>query len=159
MMCFQAGAGAMASSVNSDTTPVRVLIIEGHPAVRSALCKRLSATPQLEIVTTVGDVSGALSWMEPQDIDASVAVRETPDVIVMGLRNGTDSDMLDMVQEIRSLKRHPAAIVILAPYADEVERVLLESAGVKRYLLKQINSQQLIGEIQTAALEEARGVP
>ncbi len=135
--------------------PVKVLIVEGHPAVRSALRQRLAATPQLDVVESVSDVAAALSWLET--IGMSRSLHLEPDVIILGLQNGADSDLLDTLHEIRSLKNHPAAIIVLAPYADEVERVLLQTAGVKRYLLKHINSQQLIREIQKSAAESIGG--
>lgn len=146
MMQIHSGAGQMMRSVESSTKPIKVLIIERHPAVREALCKRLSATPQLEIIEAAPDVAGALAWIGPH---------HEPDVIVLGLQNGTELDLLETVQEVRRLVRHPAAVVVLAPYADEVERVLLQTAGVKSYLLKQINSQQLIREIQKVAADSA----
>lgn len=149
MMQMRAGAGKMVRLDESSPPPVKVLIIEGHPAVRDALYKRLSATPQLTIIQSVDDIATALSLMEASSL--SVDGRPLPDVIVLGLQNGTDSDLLDMLNEVRRLARHPAAVIVLAPYADEVERVLLLTAGVKRYLLKHINSQQLIREIQKVA--------
>lgn len=136
--------------VRLESAPIKVLIIEGHPAVRDALRKRLSATPQLEIIETLGDVSAAVSWMEHDD---SPPTHAAPDVIVLGLQNSKDQDLIEILREVRRLARHPAAVVVLAGYADEVERALLQTAGVKRYLLKQINSQQLIREIEKAALE------
>jgi DNA-binding NarL/FixJ family response regulator len=151
MMQTHTGAVKMVRLVEQSTPPIKVLIIEGHPAVRDALYKRLSATPQLDIIESVDDVPAALSWMTTTDIP--IDPHHSPDVIVLGLQNGTDADLLDMVHEVRSLTQYPAAVVVLAPYADEVERVLLQTAGVKRYLLKHINSQQLIREIQKAATE------
>lgn len=146
MMQIHSGAGQMMRSVESSTKPIKVLIIERHPAVREALCKRLSATPQLEIIEAAANVASALSWIGPH---------HEPDVIVLGLQNGSELDLLETVQEVRRLVRHPAAVVALAPYADEVERILLQTAGVKSYLLKQINSQQLIREIQKVAADSA----
>lgn len=156
MMQSHVGTHTMIRSADSSATPIKVLIIEGHPAVRSALYKRLSATPLLEVVESVGDISAALSWMEP--LDPAARAHIAPDVIVLGLQSGNDSDLFYTVQEIKSLIRYPAAVVVLASYADEVERVLFQTAGVKCYLLKHINSQQLIREIQKAAAEPIDGV-
>lgn len=146
-----AGAGKMVRLSEGNAPPVKVLIIEGHPAVRDALYKRLSATPQLTIVESVDDVATALALMEGSTL--ALQGRAVPDVIVLGLQNGNDGDLLDMLHDVRRLVSLPAAVIVLAPYADEVERVLLQTAGVKSYLLKHINSQQLIREIQKAAAE------
>lgn len=155
MMQTYAGAGTMVRLVESTPRPIKVLIIEGHPAVRDALYKRLSATPQLTILESVDDVASALSLLDSGGF--AMDSRSLPDVIVLGLQNGTDADLLDMLHEVRRLVSHSAAVIVLAPYADEVERVLLQTVGVKRYLLKHINSQQLIREIQKAASETIGG--
>jgi len=47
--------------------------------------------------------------------------------------------------------QEPAVVIALAPYADEVERLLLQQAGVFGYLLKYIDSGRLIQVIETAA--------
>ncbi|MEZ4519053.1 MAG: response regulator [Chloroflexota bacterium] len=137
-----------------DAAPtVKVLIIEGHPAVRAALSQRLNATPQLEVLTATSSVAAALSWLELQNLSALPS--ESPDVIILGLQSADDDDLLFTVQEIRELLQYQAAVITLAPYADETERMLLQAAGIKQYLLKHINSNQLIQEIQKAAFEDA----
>ena len=55
--------------------------------------------------------------------------------------------------------RCPAAVIVLAPYADEVERLLLQQVGVSCYLLKHIDSGRLIHEIEMAAQHGPNLVP
>jgi CheY-like chemotaxis protein len=49
---------------------------------------------------------------------------------------------------VRALVRQGAAVIILSPYADELEREQLLHAGACRYLLKNINTPELISEIE-----------
>jgi DNA-binding NarL/FixJ family response regulator len=74
-----------------------------------------------------------------------------PDVIILGLQNGSDDDLIQTVFAVRAMVAETAFVIILAPYSDAVERELLLQAGAKRYLLKHINSQKLIQEIESVA--------
>jgi DNA-binding NarL/FixJ family response regulator len=56
--------------------------------------------------------------------------------------------MACVVRVVHQLSSTATNIIVLAPYADAVERELLLNAGAKRYLLKHINSDQLIQEIE-----------
>lgn len=139
---------------------IKILIVEKHAAVRRALRRRLSATPRLEVVGAVADPASALGKLDtPGAPEVQDVMREEPDVILLGLQNGSDEDLFQTVEAVQRLVRRPAAVVVLAPYADEVERVLLQQAGAKRYLLKHIDSLRLIEEIEAAAVDDARYFP
>lgn len=124
----------------------RILIVEKHSAVRRALRKRLSATPDLDVLAAVQDPAAALPYLD-RNGDCTTA----PDVVLLGLQSGSDEELFATLGVVRQMARCPTAVIVLAPYADEVERLLLQQAGASSYLLKYIDSYRLIQEIHTVA--------
>ena len=70
---------------------------------------------------------------------------------MFGLQNGSDEELFKTLENVRALTQYSAAVIILAPFADEVERTLMQQAGVSSYLLKYIDSRRLIQEIESAS--------
>jgi DNA-binding NarL/FixJ family response regulator len=136
-----------------DTTKIRILIVEKHAAVRRALRKRLNAAPHLEVVAAVQEPIAALPLLNPIDVVPGEAHDEArvPDVVLLGLQNGSDEELFHTLDIVQQMARCSTAIIILAPYADEVERLLLHQAGAAGYLLKYIDSPRLIEEIEAVA--------
>lgn len=137
----------------SDDPKIRILIVEKHAAVRRALSDRLSVTPHFEVMASVEEPAAALPYLDAGNGD--VRCPKTPIVVLFGLRNGTDEQLFKTIDIIRQMVCLHAAVIILAPFADEVERLLLQQAGVSSYLLKYIDSPKLIQEIEVTA---ARGL-
>ena len=135
--------GKMARPESAPRT--KILIVEKHAAVRRALRKRLSATPDLDVLAAVQDPAAALPYLSDSNCVAA------PDVILLGLQSGSDEELFATLGVVRQMARCPTAVIILAPYADEVERLLLQQAGASSYLLKYIDSYRLIQEIHTVA--------
>ena len=122
-----------------NNTLIRVLIIDGHEAVRRALRIRLSVPKHLEVV-----------GVAPEPVAAAEQIRSRrPHVILLGLHTSSDEELAKMAIAVHEMANEAAYIIVLAPYADAVERELLLNAGAKRYLLKHINSDQLIREIES----------
>lgn len=122
-----------------NNTLIRVLIIDGHEAVRRALRIRLSVPKHLEVV-----------GVAPEPVAAAEQIRSRrPHVILLGLHTSSDEELAKMARAVHEMANEAAYIIVLAPYADAVERELLLNAGAKRYLLKHINSDQLIREIES----------
>jgi len=138
-------ANSLANQVvmESDVLPgneprIRVMICDGHEAVRRALRIRLSVPEHLEIIGVCG---------EP--VEASDLIRiARPDIVLLGLHRSSDTEMARVVQFVADMSSSAINVVILAPYVDAVEREILLGAGAQRYLLKHINSDQLIKEIE-----------
>lgn len=146
---FQTPLNVAKMTALTSTPKIRVLIVERHAAVRRALGKRLSATSHLDVIATVSEPAAAIQYLEPSEINAGS--KTLPTVVLLGLQNGTDEELfktLDIVQQMATLQ---ATVVVLAPYADEIERLLLQQAGASHYLLKHIDSVRLIHEIEVAA--------
>ncbi len=120
---------------------IRVLIVDNHEAVRRALRIRLSVPRHLEVVGTLADIDLAL---------AQIPILK-PDVIILGLQNSTIEDRSKTATSVRMIANDSTVVIVLAPYIDAVEREIMLQAGAKRYLLKHINSEELIHEIDLSA--------
>lgn len=146
----------MGNIVSLETVPkIRIVIVEKHAAVRRALRKRLSATPHLDVIATVQDPAEALAYLSSAE-----AVGGCPaiDVVLLGLQNEPDEELFKTIEIVRQMVRCPTSVIVLAPYADEVERLLMQQAGVSSYLLKYIDSHRLIQEIETASHHDPKSI-
>ncbi|MEZ4644605.1 MAG: response regulator [Chloroflexota bacterium] len=120
---------------------IRLLIIEEHAAVRWALEIRLRSSARIELVTATEDLSAGCQ-----------AVRQShPDVVLLGCKGSRNEKLFQLAGAVRDMVEQQTAVIALASYADEIEREMLLQAGASRYLLKDINSPQLINEIELAA--------
>jgi DNA-binding NarL/FixJ family response regulator len=124
---------------------VQLLIIDEHEAVRNALATRLSSTPTIEVVATIHN----LNQEHPDDNGSA-------DVALYGLKSSSDADLDATIAVVENLTCRGTAVIILTSYADDIERELLLKSGAYRYLLKTINSNQLIAEILEVANEMSR---
>lgn len=117
---------------------IKVLIVDSHEAVRRALRIRLSVSPKLEVVGAVADPQSATAIIQTQH----------PAVILLGLQKSSDEDLYHTARAVFEMSQNAAEVIVLAPYADAVEREMLLQAGASSYLLKHINSPKLIREIE-----------
>ncbi len=124
----------------------KLLIIEENRAVRAALRSILSSSQFIDVVAVARDI-------EQSRLEKLV---KDPDVILLGLKGSGSRDMRLTAHEISRLTRTGLPVIVLASYSDDDEREMLLQAGVCRYLLKDINSSQLIDEI--IAVTSAREV-
>ena len=125
---------------------VRLLIIDDHEAVWQALTTRLSSTPSIEVVATT------------QDAFAPELTHSSSDVALLGLKSSSDGNLDATIGTVERLTEAGTAVIILTPFADDIERELVLHAGAYRYLLKDINSPQLISEIIEVAHEQTRPI-
>jgi DNA-binding NarL/FixJ family response regulator len=137
------------TSKAESATKIKIIIVEKHSAVRGALQNRLRAAPHLEVIAAVPEPVAALPYLSP--VDRAGKYPAAPEVVLLGLHNGSDDELFETLAIIQQIVRRSAAVIVLAPYADEVERLLMQQAGASRYLLKYIDSQQLIQEIEATA--------
>lgn len=119
---------------------IRVVIIEEHPAVRQALAVRLRSSARVELAGATSNLPLGLQMV--QDVH--------PDVVLLGCKGSRNETLMTLVELVQHLVKEETAVMVLASYADEVEREMLLQAGVTRYLLKDINTPQLLKEIEGA---------
>jgi DNA-binding NarL/FixJ family response regulator len=116
---------------------VRVLILENHELVRHALEARLGDAPGLEVVRSSGAYDHA----------AQQARALHPEVVLLEVKAATG------LEALRQLRRAApsAAVVVLTSYPDSREEAQVLSLGASAYLLKSLDTQALVRQIQAAA--------
>ena len=120
--------------------PVRVLVVDDHPAFRKALSSALSMVEDIEVA---GEAGGGLAACEE-------AAQLEPDVIVMDL-SMPDLSGIDAMKRIHQ-DRPDLPVVILTAHADEgVEREAL-AAGARGFLAKGTGLKDLVVVLQEAAV-------
>lgn len=112
--------------------PVRVLVVDDHPAFRKALSSALAMVADIEVA---GEADGGLDA-------CAEAERIKPDAIVMDL-SMPDLDGIGAMRRIH--ERSPdVPVVILTAHADEgVARAAIE-AGARGFLAKGSGLQDLV---------------
>jgi DNA-binding NarL/FixJ family response regulator len=119
-------------------SPARLLIIDEHDAVREALGARLSADAGLEVVACVGCWKAGLEE----------AAKLRPDIVLLETKR-TDGQGLEALRCLA--ERCPdTSIVVLTSYPDAGEREDALEMGAARYVLKDIDTPQLVREIQAS---------
>jgi len=121
------------------TVTVRVFLLDDHQVVREGVKRVLEADDSIEVVAESATAAEALA-----------AIPEAhPDVAVLDVRL-PDGDGIDVCREIRS--RHPEVkCLILTSYADDEALAQAIVAGASGYVLKQIQGQELVAAVRTAA--------
>ncbi len=118
---------------------IRVFLLDDHDVVRQGIAELINGHDDLEVVGTHGHVDGA--------VDAAIACR--PDVAVLDVRLG-DGTGVEVCRELRS--DHPEiACLMLTSFADDRAMVDASVAGAAGYVLKQIQSTDLIDSIRKVA--------
>jgi two-component system response regulator DevR len=117
----------------------RLLIIDEHRAVRQALVSRLQQTGELEVVGSTGSTEEGILQVE--------ALR--PNIVLLETKR-SDGAGLETCRRI-ARSNPDTSVIVLTSYEDEDERQAAYMAGATRYLLKDIDSAQLLCEILRAA--------
>jgi DNA-binding NarL/FixJ family response regulator len=123
--------------------PIRVLLTDDHPIVRSGLVALLDTLPGIEVVAQAGSGEEA--------VREAALVR--PDVIVMDLRLPGMSG----VEAIRAIRHHdPAASILVLTMFDE-DALVADAlrAGARGYLLKGAEQNEIERAIRAVAAGEA----
>lgn len=113
-----------------------MLIVDDHAQVRHALAVRLGSAPDMAVVGEVDDADVALQQAETLH----------PDVVLVETKR-TDGRGLELVSRLaHSLVG--LRIVVLTSYLSEWEQWAAFRAGALRYLLKDIDTAQLLEQIR-----------
>jgi DNA-binding NarL/FixJ family response regulator len=122
--------------------PIRVLIVDDHPIVRSGITSVLATQSDFEIVGQAMNGEGAVA----------AAATLSPDLILMDLRmpvmNGVDATA-------RILAERPSAkVVVLTTYSADGEVLRAIEAGAVGYLLKDVPHEELFRALRAVARGE-----
>jgi DNA-binding NarL/FixJ family response regulator len=124
---------------------IRLIIIDQHKGVRNALHTRLRSAPNLAIVDSV-------------DANEAKRLAQTdlpPDVALLGLSGQTD-ELGYMVELVKKLVAGGTAVLALTSYIDDMTRELVLQAGASDYRLKNINTPELLAEIELLAVDHRK---
>jgi DNA-binding NarL/FixJ family response regulator len=131
--------------------PLQIVLIEEHAAVRWALETRLASSSMVAGIDAFIDVPSALQAIS----DGKVK----PDMILLGLNSGRANTMRQKLEAVVRLAAKNAPVLVLVPYVDDLERELLLRVGASRYSLKNINTPQLLNEIEQTAHQTTNTSP
>jgi DNA-binding NarL/FixJ family response regulator len=125
--------------LNPRAAATRVFLIEEHEKVRQALAARLRMSPGIILVGQAGEAEKALEEVR----------KSRPDVVLVEIKRG-DGMGLEIVREVASLPWSPR-VVVLTTYESSWERTAAKRAGACDYILKQLDSEELVDSIQRLA--------
>ncbi|GAA4117164.1 response regulator transcription factor [Nocardioides fonticola] len=127
--------GAMSGPV----TPIRVLLVDDDPLVRSALALMLGGREEITVVGEAGDGEAGVNE----------AARLSPDVVLMDIRMPR-LDGLEATRRIQALASPPRVIVLTTFDADD-QVVAALAAGADGFLLKDTPPPDLLAAVRAVA--------
>lgn len=122
--------------------PIRVLIADDHPVVRTGLVGMLSAQPEFVVIGVATNGKQAIEFAD----------RLHPNVVLMDLRM-PELDGVAATSEIR--RRLPAVqVLVLTTYDSDADILRAIEAGAIGYVLKDVPREDLFRAIRSAAKGE-----
>ncbi len=122
---------------------MRIVVVDDHEIVRQGLKTLLEAEEDFSVVGEAGSVAEAVRRVG----------YESPDVVVMDVRL-PDGSGVEACREIRS--RWPGVkVLMLTSYADEEALMAAIVAGASGYVLKRIDSHDLVNNLRKVAAGES----
>jgi DNA-binding NarL/FixJ family response regulator len=122
--------------------PIRILVVDDHPIVRSGISSILATQPDFEIVGEAANGNDAVE----------AAARLAPDLVLMDLRmpglNGVGASTAILAA------RPSTRIVVLTTYASDGEVLRAIEAGAVGYLLKDVPHEELFRALRAVARGE-----
>jgi two-component system, NarL family, response regulator DevR len=123
----------------TDSSKIRLLMVDDHKVVRLGLLTLLAHYPDIEVTGEAGTVAEAVAR----------AVELKPDLVLMDVRL-PDGNGFEACREIRKLLPE-VRVLFLTSFADE--QIVIDSidAGADGYLLKEIDEPTLVRAIRDVA--------
>ncbi len=119
--------------------PALVYIVDEHEPVRGALAERLGRAEGIAILGHSGEVGQVM-----QD-----TLDDHPDVVLLEIKR-TDGMGVELLRQLTHLP-DPPQVIVLTSYPTEWEKDAARRAGAAAYLLKEIDSDELIRYIEDIA--------
>ncbi|TMB90950.1 MAG: response regulator transcription factor [Chloroflexi bacterium] len=130
------GAPAIAATAESVSIPIRVLIAEDDPAMRSAIAELIQFTPGLELTGVAADADAAVE----------MATLLHPQVALLDVRmpRGGGLKAARMIRE----KAPAVRLVAFSAYADRSAVLEMLRAGVSEYVVKGADTDALVDALK-----------
>ncbi|MFN2147702.1 MAG: response regulator transcription factor [Anaerolineales bacterium] len=114
----------------------KLYIIDEHPSVRSALVERLGRAANLQVIGHGGEAASVLGEIRTGH----------PDVVLLEVKR-KDGMGLEILRQLATLPKAPR-LAVLTSYPTKWEEQAARRAGADCYLLKDIDSEELIKTIE-----------
>jgi DNA-binding NarL/FixJ family response regulator len=117
-------------------TPIRVMLVDDHPAFRKGMAALITSEPGLEVVAQTGDGSAALDLFRAK----------RPDVVLMDLR----LPGLGGVEAILAIRKEfpEARVIVLTTFDTDEDIYRAMQSGAKSFLLKDTPEDELAATIR-----------
>jgi two-component system nitrate/nitrite response regulator NarL len=127
--------------------PLRVVLVDDHTLCRNGLTELLHHRGTIQVVAAVGDPA----------LVADVLREHRPDLMVLDLRMPS-GDGLSLLRRLRA-EGCDTPVLILTMSDSEADLAAALRAGVRGYLLKDMEPEEVIGAIERAARGEITFAP
>ena len=122
---------------------MRVLVLDGHPAMRLGLKGLLGVAGDIWVIGETGDGEEALS----------LARELRPDLVILGLNLIGSTDGVAVCRRLKALEPPPRVLVYASyDFSDGISSCLL--AGADGYLHKRAGCEELLGAVRRTAAGE-----
>ncbi|MGW4476289.1 response regulator [Nonomuraea sp. NPDC004354] len=123
----------------SDTTMIRVIVVDDQQIVREGLVALLGLLDDVEVVGSAGDGEGALRLLE----------ETSADVVLMDLR----MPVMDGVEATQRITRQHSqvAVLVLTTYADDDSIAAALRSGARGYLTKDAGRAEIAAALRATA--------
>ena len=119
----------------------RVYIIDEHEPVRLALADRLTRAAQIRVLGHSGNADEAVAEIR----------RTQPEIVLLEVKR-SDGLGLELLRQVAEMS-NPPKVLVLTSYPTEWEAEAATRAGAHSYLLKDIDTEELIRKIAEFAAE------
>ena len=134
----------MKNSSDSLAQQIRVLLADDHPVVREGLAAILKSQKDIEIVAEAANGEEACELYD----------QLSPDVLLLDLRM-PKKDGLQVITELMSRTGPKPRIIVMTAYATEVDIRRALKFGVKAFLVKEAQPEQIRETVRRVARGES----
>jgi DNA-binding NarL/FixJ family response regulator len=131
-------------NTEASAKPVRLLVVDDHHIVRQGLVALLATVPEMQVVAEASDGAEAVALYR----------QHQPDVTLMDLR----MTAMNGVEATRAIRAEfpNARIIVLTTFDGDEDIYRALQAGARGYLLKGMDTEELLGAIRTVHSGKSR---
>lgn len=121
---------------NAATRPIKVLVVDDHPAIREALAIRIARTQDMLVCGEAEDLAGALKLVKDKKPDVAI--------IDISLKAG---DGIDLIKHIRARDKE-LPILVWSMHSESVYAERALRAGAQGYITKEQATDQIVDAVR-----------